>query len=724
MSDGDRFINNPGSIRTPEERAAAIDRMRQRNREVPRGPRVAAEPAAIPGFRSGLNITLDVSQGRERAVATLHPGLIAVESDLVPVKEPVRLTPDTSNVNWSSQVPATRYYVYIDRGADIWIHPAAQAPRYNPNNFAVQHPQHPDRVLIGQIWWSLQGAPLHAIPVTQPIERLEVTVAAAGHVGVADYYCDGEDDQYEINAAALFLIQTQGGGLVKLTQGPFITPEQVLLRGQNINLVGEGRATYIRADWASVDVGTTTNAAVNLRALAQETDDPDDTGADGTAGEQVRDLEIQYEAEQPVVVIEAAGGQGTGAAATAVVTEGRITAVTVDEGGSGYNTQNPPTVSITGGSGFGATAVAVIGGGGAITAITVTTPGRNYGRQHVFHTGWESTVTTEAGEQEFRSDLGGRLPFIYIGDLDARHDRIGDRRMFTDGTHLYMQRSDGTQWRDIIVLDPNGDAGVNPTIEIWDHLGNKQFDILANPNGSRIVIRDTRSGETTHYRGDEMFTINREGRRIAGWDFSAGLNAAQSIEAGVDVQAQRNLRALTGGLTVRGGIIGSGSRNRLSGDLDVGKKLEVGPDAHNIPDNQVRIDGGTRIHGDLFIQGNATIGGGFNHTLNIPATVKMANTGISWATSLRSLYRQLASFMPRGSWTMLSGAMSAGSDTYTVYGATRVSDTVIEVYSIWNRYNIFGARDLHGPHTWRITERSRTGDNFRMGVSFMRVYSQ
>ena len=66
------------------------------------------------------------------------------------------------------------------------------------------------------------------------------------------------------------------------------------------------------------------------------------------------------------------GGAGSGATATAIVTNGRVTAITVTAGGSGYT--STPTIAITGGGGTGATAVATVVGG-VVTAITVTNQG-------------------------------------------------------------------------------------------------------------------------------------------------------------------------------------------------------------------------------------------------------------------------------------------------------------------------------------------------------------
>jgi uncharacterized repeat protein (TIGR01451 family) len=64
----------------------------------------------------------------------------------------------------------------------------------------------------------------------------------------------------------------------------------------------------------------------------------------------------------------------TATSATATPTNG-IASVTVNSGGSGYTT--PPTVTLSGGGGTGATANAVISGG-AVTAVVITNPGSGY----------------------------------------------------------------------------------------------------------------------------------------------------------------------------------------------------------------------------------------------------------------------------------------------------------------------------------------------------------
>lgn len=66
------------------------------------------------------------------------------------------------------------------------------------------------------------------------------------------------------------------------------------------------------------------------------------------------------------------GGAGTGAAATAVVTNGQVTSLVITAGGSGYT--SAPTIAFTGGGGSGAAATAVLTSQ-VVTSATVTNKG-------------------------------------------------------------------------------------------------------------------------------------------------------------------------------------------------------------------------------------------------------------------------------------------------------------------------------------------------------------
>ena len=74
-----------------------------------------------------------------------------------------------------------------------------------------------------------------------------------------------------------------------------------------------------------------------------------------------------------VPTVEITGGGGQGAAATAVVSGGKVTSITLDNGGTGYT--SAPTVRILHGAGTRAFATATVEAGGnrAVTAITLST---------------------------------------------------------------------------------------------------------------------------------------------------------------------------------------------------------------------------------------------------------------------------------------------------------------------------------------------------------------
>ena len=95
------------------------------------------------------------------------------------------------------------------------------------------------------------------------------------------------------------------------------------------------------------------------------------------------------------------------ATATATVTSGFVTSITVDSGGSGYT--STPAVTLNGGGGSGATATANLSGS-AVASITVNNPGSGYtstpavaiaappaGAVHITY--WSNDGTSTAGSQ-------------------------------------------------------------------------------------------------------------------------------------------------------------------------------------------------------------------------------------------------------------------------------------------------------------------------------------
>ena len=63
---------------------------------------------------------------------------------------------------------------------------------------------------------------------------------------------------------------------------------------------------------------------------------------------------------------------------TITLTSGAITNIAVTNGGSGFSSTTPPTVTISGGVGSGATATATVNGSGVITGLTITNGGTGY----------------------------------------------------------------------------------------------------------------------------------------------------------------------------------------------------------------------------------------------------------------------------------------------------------------------------------------------------------
>jgi hypothetical protein len=70
-----------------------------------------------------------------------------------------------------------------------------------------------------------------------------VTVAAQYYSGYADYYCDGTDDQEEINNAITYLSQA-GGGIAQITKGDYSITSSITMLS-NIIIRGEGPATNL-----------------------------------------------------------------------------------------------------------------------------------------------------------------------------------------------------------------------------------------------------------------------------------------------------------------------------------------------------------------------------------------------------------------------------------------------------------------------------------------------
>ncbi len=73
----------------------------------------------------------------------------------------------------------------------------------------------------------------------------QVVVASRDYLGVADYYCDGTEDQEEIQAAVDYITKAFGAGVVQLTEGQYNTTAAITLNHNDVVLVGRGSNTVI-----------------------------------------------------------------------------------------------------------------------------------------------------------------------------------------------------------------------------------------------------------------------------------------------------------------------------------------------------------------------------------------------------------------------------------------------------------------------------------------------
>ncbi|WP_338877348.1 RagB/SusD family nutrient uptake outer membrane protein (plasmid) [Spirosoma sp. SC4-14] len=118
----------------------------------------------------------------------------------------------------------------------------------------------------------------------------------------------------------------------------------------------------------------------------------------------------------PILSVNITGGGGTGAAAIANVSPtGAITSITVENGGSGYSTA--PTVSFSATAGSGAVATAVVTGG-KLTAITLATPGTGYPSLYDRPVGkWRREYELNLPPVRLQNNTSSNFPIIRYADV-------------------------------------------------------------------------------------------------------------------------------------------------------------------------------------------------------------------------------------------------------------------------------------------------------------------
>lgn len=103
------------------------------------------------------------------------------------------------------------------------------------------------------------------------IRKNNITVAAEGVTGEYDFYCDGEDDEVQIQAAIDTLSNGGGNGDVLLSYGTFNVETSAITMKTGVRLIGEGRGA------------TTIEKNVNDYAIK----------ADGGSGTEIENIEIR-----------------------------------------------------------------------------------------------------------------------------------------------------------------------------------------------------------------------------------------------------------------------------------------------------------------------------------------------------------------------------------------------------------------------------------------------
>ncbi len=200
------------------------------------------------------------------------------------------------------------------------------------------------------------------------------------------------------------------------------------------------------------------------------------------------------------------GGGGTGATATATVTAGVVTGVTITNPGNNYT--SAPTVAFVGGGGTGAAATAVATTPASVTATIKVSAGRIYSPAPDSYSNWSvnlpgnrvnnqegvfiaagSAFTWSTATLDTERGYILELPKTSATNADSDGDGILDNQELVDGTDPMVADTDGdglsdsaeaTFGSDPLVVDTDGDglndkqeqdAGTDPVLEDSDSDG-------------------------------------------------------------------------------------------------------------------------------------------------------------------------------------------------------------------------------------------------------------
>jgi autotransporter-associated beta strand protein len=272
-----------------------------------------------------------------------------------------------------------------------------------------------------------------------------------------------------------------------------------------------------------------------------------------------------------------ANGSITFAGAIAAGTTGNVSGFTGLSGGSGYTAD--PTVTITGGGGTGAAAVAIINASGAVTDIIITNPGSGYTSGPTFTiaapaSGTQATVTNST----IATGNGG---IIVSGSnaliLDAANTYTGSTTINATAT---LQLGDGTSGHDGTVSNTSGIVD-NGTL-IYNRFGSTSATypitgvgaVAKTGPGSQTLTStgDSYSGGTTVNQGTLIVSGNLSGVgavNVAGGTLGGGgsISGAVTIATGATLAPGAGLSTAGTRLTLGAGLT-LGSAANLTLNLD------------------------------------------------------------------------------------------------------------------------------------------------------------
>lgn len=309
--------------------------------------------------------------------------------------------------------------------------------------------------------------------------KLSVVVGSQYYTGNANLYCDGTNDEVEINAAIDSVSGVSGGGIVHLTAGTFVLGLSVNM-ANNVILEGEGRVTTLKKNGnfngvqALVAGGAGPFVGIGVRSLRVTRDN-----ADTNSGVSL----VHFASSDNMVLrdlwLDNAYGRALQAGGTDVVIDG----LSVLGGGTGA------AVWIQGCTDLRLSNVLIDGDGGGMIAgmVLYTVPNLNCSNVVIRHIAY----TSGAGDADGLKVTGDnmRLSNIVVKDLSQATGGRWMRGIYIDG--------DGNQLSDIEVdnVDNLGTAANSRGIYI-DGADNVMTSFLVHDCSGTGVITDAAATKT------------------------------------------------------------------------------------------------------------------------------------------------------------------------------------------------------------------------------------